>query len=857
MALACLAVACGMAAVLAPAARAGQPAIDQRFTDPTNQFLFANGLMQRNAYEEAAREFALFLERYPGDARLPQAVLGRAECLFALKQYAAAAPLYYRYVTMQGERDRLAVARLRYGSCLHELGQDEGAVKALRPLVGRPADAGGSPPPAAANEEDGAARRTANYYIGLSLARLGKHAEAIPYLARVREGELAPLAMQARAQSLAATGRAEAAAALFQRVARDYPDHALALEARLGAAGALRAAGHIEPAALIYKDLARESALPEEARVRVLLGQSWIRLKREDPRGAGRLAAEALAVARASASGSNGADGATADRDAKGASASWAAWGEEARYLSGLAHFAAKDFPKARAVLLTVRRKDLMASALRHAAWAAYLEEKPDEALRILPAWRSAAPEEAAEADYLAGRASLAKKDLEGAIRFLRRAGDRPGERQVAAIYELALALEGAGRAKEAAEAYARYGERFPKGPHALDAVIGRARALMSMNAYEAALPLYVRLAKDGAAMPEQRANALAQQAVCYYWLRQYDNMARCYRELLDNPAYAATPPGIEAIYWLAWYAQSEKRYDDAIRRYETLLQDHPRHALAPKARYRMAMCHYQAGRHDAAAALLHAVVTRHGEPDLEEDELLWLGQHLLRTRKLAEAEEVFQTLLKRQPRGRILAIGLFQQAEVKRLRERWAGALEAYRALLATVERLRREGATDQGGALSGLLQQGRYGEAVSLRHLGRLAEARAALDRIQLAPQDPFRGNLLFERGQLAFAENRYAEAADFLMRVGLLYDDEALAGEALLLAAKACLAVENRKKARLCLEELAGAQEKSFGQRYPESPFATEGRRMLKALDADRPAGAAPNAPNADDASLGPRP
>ncbi len=789
--------------LLLPAVHAAARDEPGPFSPATTQLDFADGLRRRGLYEDAAAEYARFLADYPADARTMRAVFGRAESFFALARYPEAAKEYYRYLTGKAPPDHQPLlARMRYGACLFEMDRAADAVKALTPLLQLI-------PPDTKDGKRTAMRQAAEYYIGRGYRRLGDTEKARAHLARVDHGELAALAAYALAEMDAGAKRYAEAAGKFARIAEGHPRHELATEARIRAAVNLRLAGNLSEAAERLLKLLEDHGEDDPVAARALYELAWVRQAQHDTEAASRLAQKLLAD--------------KVRRFDKGA-----------RYLVGLDALARKDYERARQAFAQVVDGPFAEPAALKNVWALHLEGRNEDALAALERYENTFPALAppGETAYLRGRIARALEDLPAAEAALLQARKQQGEYHDAAAFALAQVQEKRGRFADAARAYLYFTETFKPHAQTLDALAGLGRSLSAQKQYEAALPVYARLYGHADAPTAFREHALAQQAVCYYHLRQFENMKRSYQKLLQEfPESAAAP---EAYYWLAWQAYSERGYERAAALYEALMQKFPQHELAGNARYRLAMSLYQAGKHAEAAAKFYAIVAAHEEPELPVREMLWLGRFYMHEGDLERAAAVFETLLARGIGGEVEAIALFHRGEVARQRRAWAEALSLYDQLLARVETLARE--REVAGTLASLRNQGRYGAAVCLRHLERYDEAAARLAAMTLHPEDPFAAYLIEERGNLAYARGECALAAEHLMRVGLLADDAELAGRALLKAGAACEAAGEermRKKARICYEELAGLAPESYGKRYPQSPYVTKGKAALAKL------------------------
>ncbi|MCX7933741.1 MAG: tetratricopeptide repeat protein [Planctomycetota bacterium] len=774
----------GAAALFAAESKSGdQPQADAPFSDASIQFDFANGLLRRRLYAEAAEEYEAFLRKFPDDPRAPQATLWRAEALFQQDRFAEAARGFYDFITKQPAAEKRHFARLRYGCALFALGKLADAVAVLEPL---------------AKEEAAEAdlRQTAWLYLGFCRQRQRDYAGALEALAKAETGSRGAEALFARGEVLAEMGAHAEAAEVFGRFAAQHPEADRAIAALLRQGDELRLAGKFEEAAQSLMALAEKTRENPQALAQAQYSLAWVRYSQKDYAAAATLAQQAAAQPSLV---------------------------DDAQYLLGLVALAQNRWAEAIAAFSQVKRGAFAEDASLKIAWAHLLAEEPSKALAAAAEHRRRFPGAEGEIDLVEGKALMARQEWKEAAAAFSRARASKSARAQQAAYDLAVCQEQLGNWEAAAEAYKFVVENFRHDPLLLPALIGLGRAFMKQEKYEAAIPLYVRLAAEEGATAAVKEHALAQQAACYYHLKQYANMRKAYETLLAD--FPQAQVAAEALYWLAWHDAVEKRFGRAAAQYQALLDRFPEHPLAPKARYRRAACLYQEGSSDEAAAALLEILQRYPEIAVDEREMLWLGQYLRQQKRFAEADAVYEALLAKQPEQKVRVLALYQQAESRREQGKWQEALQKYQRLLAEKD--------------SGIENMARYGAAICLREIGDIAAARATLKAIDVAVEDPLALRCLFEQGLLDLAEKNYAAAAAALMRVGLLpSEDRDLTASALLRAGEACLAAGDRRKAEVCFSELAGASAESFGKRYPDHPLVAEGKRRLEELRAAAP-------------------
>lgn len=754
------------------------------FDPSTTQFEFARGLLARSLHAEAEEEFSRFLTTYPNDPRVGEAWLWRGESHFAQEDYQNAALDLYAYLTKATNRPKERFARLRYGCCLFELKRYDEAAGLLQPLLG-------------AQGADENLRASAAYYLGLARRAQNKLPEAGAALARVTAGPLAGDALYERAEIYSQQERHVEAANLFTQLIETYPEHRRVPRAYLRRGESLRMAGQLDQAAASFEALRQQAESGTEPAWRAAYGLAWIRfaqMRLAEARDLAKSVAEAAAPPLA----------------------------DDAAYLWGMALLQLEEYTGAEAAFQRVDTGDFVRAAALKRAWAFLLQGEKDLALAtVQEAGKRFADLPADEVEYLLGRIHAARGDAALAIKYLLAVRERKSAYHVEAAMALANAYADLADWSGAAAAYAYVAETFPAHAWVVNARLQQGQARMQAKQYLQAIPAYAAVLANNAADKDARVLALAQQAACYYFLGQFANMQQAYRQLLEVDGESAVAP--EAVYWLAWYEYDQKQFAAAADLYAEMAEAFPNHELVGKARYRHALCLYHDNRPGEAAEAFYEIVLHHPHTPLEQQELLWLGQYLMDASEFERADKVYEALLApaRKPDREARALAFYFQAESRRRRGDWPGALQRYDRLLGESE--------------TGLEDVGQFGRAMCLRRLGRLDEARVALGKVSLRPDDPLAAHYHAELGFLDFAQQRYAAAVPRLMRVGLLYDLDPVAGEALWTAGQACLALEDRVKARICFEELAGTKPHSFGQRYPASEWTRKGEAALAGLSA----------------------
>jgi TolA-binding protein len=760
------------------------------FSAEVQQIDFANGLLGRKLFEEAVVEFDAFLEAYPKSARATEATFQRAEALFALTRYKESRQGFSSYLKLAPQGSLRDKALLRIGCGHFERKEDAKAIEALRKIASLKGDA--------------KVAQAGAYYLGRALQRSGKVKEARIALRSALSGggEMKALALFSLGQMGGDAGNLVEGEAAYRVFCSEFPRHRLAPEAGLRRAHLLRLNGKAGDAAKEYARLLALN-LKGDLAARAHLGQGWIHFNR------GQYPAAEAACGR-------------------GLQVTSLRLAPDLHYLLGLILLRQKKYEPAVTELTRVTDGAYQRLALLQRSWAhlgaGQLAPCAAQAQAFL---KGGEVPETGTAYYLLGTVAFRKAEYTSAAAHYRQVLKRKAsEYREESAFQLAIALQRLEMDVEAAKAYASFIAAFPKSAHRSMALLQQAGLYKRMKKLPEAIKGYTAVRAVKGAAPSLREQAWLEQALCHYQLKQFKEMDVCYRAILKDFSVSAAAP--EALYWVAWNAQRERRWKEATQLYQQFLKKHGKLKLADRVRYRLGMTWFQAGDERKAADAFFGILTQHPQIAISQQELLWLGRRFTRDHQLARASVVYDVLLKRHPGPEIQSMALYYQAEVLRQQKKHEEAVNHYSKLVA--------------GGDPRFLSLARLGQGMSLRQLKKLPEARSALDAVRFAPDDPMLATLQLELGLIDRAEGKLPEAIRRFMRVGLLYDDVELAGQALFEAGSAYEAKKNREKALSCYRELTDPRPGSYGEKHgAKSPWSAKARARIKALQKDLPAAA----------------
>ncbi len=270
-------LACGLALMLAVSPVGAQtpgPTLGARPALPNRAFDDARSLYDGGLFGPAERAFGDFLDRYPRDARAPEALYLRGESALATEDAVVAAAYFDRFQTLYPDHPLAPRARLALGRYYYARGDDDQAEAALTEALARP-----GPPDS---------RAQAAYLLGLVHRRQQRRQAAAAAFERAAQDDTptAPAALYALGTLYVDAGDWAQAADAFKRLQTRYPGSEPDRAAGLSLAEALVRTGRLGDGA-DQADRRRASLTGEDAaRGALLSGESRLRLG--DPDGARR-----------------------------------------------------------------------------------------------------------------------------------------------------------------------------------------------------------------------------------------------------------------------------------------------------------------------------------------------------------------------------------------------------------------------------------------------------------------------------------------------------------------------------------------------------------------------------------------
>ena len=748
------------------------------FDSSSIDFDAASGFLVRGLHREAAEQFTLFLQKYPQDARISEAVYRRGEAYFYMKDYRSAAKDFYTYVAQYPTGQFAEIARLRYGSCFLELKYYKEAVQILEPIVN-------------SNSVSLSTKETAVYYTGRAKHLAGDSKSALDMLAFAASNDVRPLALLLRAEIYLELLNPHDAIPILETFRKEFHNHELIRPALLQLADAYRLASRFDEAEQLLKPISVDhNDIANAMRARLSLG--WVRVAMGDLSTAEALVKQVLT---------------STDSEIK----------DSANFLYGSIKFRQEDYQQAVTFLSQVVGSK-QHEAQRQRAWAYYRAGNMAQALQDLGSLLKINND--SELNHLTGQCLLAiQKPLEAA-NYFKQSADAGGAYSTESAWLYAVALDAAKDFRGAINAYASFVERYSDHELVPYSLAAQCVLLCAEEQWEAALPIYARLLALTDIPVSLRESALRQQAVCYHRLGHFVNMSTVYKSLIKEFPLSESVP--DALFLLAWVESSNKNRQQAIDYYRQLLQQFPNHILAGQARHKLAVELFEQDEKEESAKQLYILVTDQSAGLVAPQEYLWLAGHYASTARFSQADEIYQKLLNQTISDEMRITALRLQAESRMKNKAFSDAEATLQHLILLIDRQQSVNFAIRNDAV--------LRRAMCRRNQGRFAEANDDLNSLKLSSQDPLIPHYLYERGMLHAALGNWNDARTELMKFALLFDSEPLAGEALWTAAESCERMNDFALAKSCYELLAGVVPDSYGRLYPNSEWTLKARKKL---------------------------
>jgi TolA-binding protein len=711
----------------------------------------------------AAKDFARAERQFASVAKTPRfkladyATLRQALALYEQKKYAEAAAVYASLVKNFPQSQYVAAATLSAGNCYYLANMQ----KEARQWLGRVVSAGGEDAPEAA------------HWMARSLMKDNQPAEAL----KVVEQAL-PLAEKSPQLALLKSDRADAlydmpnrrrdSIALYAEVARSDPDSPAAPQAGYMAAYAALQVGDFKAArehAEAFLDKYKDHALTPD--VQFVLAESLIQL--DEPEAAARLYA------------------ALYERYPQHTEA------EQWRVRRALALSLAKQHDQVveylRPLVAKLRRPGLVAEAQFLLGTSLFeleqfqpAREAFETSLVAQPKWRQAdetllglSRAQRALGDLKAAKATIDRllSEFPGS-KIVDRAHFRLGEYYFAngeyedaarehiwviektpdsplvphALYGLAWSQLNGQKPDLAVNTFTRLVSGYKDHPLAAKAISGRASARLQAKDFAGAASdadAFVRNSTDAT----ERADALFVLGLAQAGEKKYDEAIKTFQSILkDQPQYHASD---KVLFELAWAAKSSGDSQSAATFFSQLATEHPDSALASESNFHLGeQLYYDKKDYTAAAKAYLAALKKGAKSDLAEKARHKLAWSYFQQNDFADAEKQFAQQLADFPKGELAADAAYMHAESLFKQEQFDRAYPAFMRAFAAQP-------SSEDFLTLAMLHAGQSAAQLkkwddSLRYLQELTTKR---------PQSPYVPEALYEQGWAKQNQRKFDEA------------------------------------------------------------------------------------------------
>jgi TolA-binding protein len=813
-------------------------------------------LLRQKLYAEAAAVFGQ-AAALPDFADADFALMQQAHCLYEQKQLAQAAGLYETLPRKFPKSRHAGLALLSAGKCWFQAGKYPQAQADLAAVDPRAAEA-----PEAA------------YWLGQTLTRLGRPAEALAALEKAiaahPQSPFLPQLAFARAAALyEQPARRKEAAAAYADFARKYPQHAQAPRALyMAGLAALKledypaARGHAE-AFLAEKKLDRHELTPD---VLFIAAECHVRGDRPDLARAEALYRRLLTsyAGHAQAPVARLRIGLCLYLAGKHAEAiahltetlpglKDPALLAEAHLLIGRAHQdagraaeAGAAFQKALQAKADFARGDEVLLALAQALRA---QKQPAEAgtqlRRLLAAYpkspyRAQALYDLGEIAYGQGKYDEAAASYEQAA-----AAAPPGEVAALALYGTGLVWVARKDNAQAVQAFTKLLTAHPSCSVAPRAKYLRGLAQQRLKQFEpAARDLEAFLAAKPP--PTDALDARYALALCQAGLKQPEQAAATLAALLkEKPDYAQAD---QARYEMAFALLAAKKDREAAVAFRQLATQRPDGPLAAESWFRVGEFHENAKEMAEAAQAYAAGLARAKAPELREKLQYKLGWAQYRLERFAEAATVLQAQIKEHPRGELLPDATYLAGECLYRQNKFREALPLFEQVIQAKAKKYLARALYRGGACQAglgqwpasqkayaalieqfpefdLIQEARYGLGWALQNQDKLDEARALYEQVTKAVNTETAAKSRFMIGEIAFRQKKHKEAVEHFLEAALGYPYPEWQALGYYEAGRCFIELKENRKAVETLETVV--------KKYPNHPRARDAATLIADL------------------------
>lgn len=805
---------CGFGWAFTPVCQ-GQPS-GAAVTQEQKDLEFADGLYQRKLYENAANQYANFLEKYPASAQRELALFRQGESYYQLsisQQQAnqsvqskvsllKARGLFQEFIKAYPKSERSIEALIRHGEISYKLDDANTGLPSLQRVI--------------QESKDPKLLESALFYAARCHEALKQYQQAEQRYRQIRSsfpnGEYAAFATYLLGEMLASQNQAAEAIQLLNDLWQNpkkykIPEASTLIEdAQLRSAQVLYQLDRFDEASKAYMAYVRDHPSGENS-AKARYGAAWAEYRQRNFQ-------KALAIANELHKESLPADLVAGMVFLQGTCSY-----EQKQYDDAILYF--------RQVIADPNAGDYRQRAWYQLAWSYYLikdyEQARAEANNLLR--QGLATDMAGNIQFLIGQTHAQQEQYNEAINAfsvslqLTPKGDYAED----ALYLIADLRYRAKQYREAADDFDRFFSLYPKSPRARDALVWSTHARFAAKEYETAIQTADRLLKTYPDL-EQKSDILYRKALAQYQLQRYDDALITLETILASTQQAERKP--EALYWQAYIYEIKNEPGVASKKYGQLLNEYPDYSNRDEVQLRKALCDYRNRQFDEAYREFYSVLFTDRGVKLPAEVIFWMIVTADQQKKHEEALRIADRILAiaEEPSIRERAtiakgnqlVALKQWQEAKTLTDRF---LKEYPESLFKPEIYWVRGKSFEG--LNDDVQAIEWFE-------------KSLIELQQLGNPDPaFEATLFVDRGRLFERLGRTGDALESFLRVAIIYDHKELTPEAMVRSIRCHLKLNEREAAQSLYEELQ--------KRYVESEWAAKAKQEFdfQTQSSDEPA------------------
>jgi TolA-binding protein len=590
-------------------------------TSEETQLTFADGLFQRGFYEDAAREYRVYLERFPDTDSAATALYRLGEAQYAMGAYDEALTTFEAYLQRNEDSETARMVALRKGEVLYRTGKGAAALAVLEPLRGE-------------NIAE-SVRAGALYYEGKIHYEAKRFAMARGALETLVEdlpnNGLALYGRYQLALVLLALNDREGAAVAFSAVAGSEADADLRAESRFRAGEAYDSIGWHDAAATAYRQL--QDQFPESNYAdQGAYGYAWSLYHGGDFEGAAAAATEYIK-----------AHGDTAR-------------GVGVRYLLANCRQQTKDYDAALKIYQAIEAdyadSEFAPRSAYRGAWVLYLQGQTGAAQGRLETFVADRPDSPlrGDASFLLGTIFSDSGDHLGAHKYFRTVADEYGDSSFApeALYKAGESLAFLRKYSEAAALFEAFVEMHPSHDLVQQARLKGADSRFYATDFDEAVTAYESILAE-APEPDVERETLHRLAATYFNRGDHEASAKSFTTLLEK--YPEGAHIVEAHLRVGNYLVRQGDNSlAAIQHFQKAYDAAPEGEHAGRALAGIGMAHYHTKDYDGAARTFQEVISEFPGVPLNQDLYAWLGQRMFDEERYEEAGVVFRALLQAFP---------------------------------------------------------------------------------------------------------------------------------------------------------------------------------------------------------------